>query len=129
LPQQPIRISEIWTRLKGAVSNVFTSEKWNELKGAISKVITPERRTKLKKTIPLMFAAMAPLAYLIVTLRVIFKVPITRFVPVFIDPFHLFILLMVILSITVVANSVKRYKIRSARAKGAPIWNKEVGRN
>jgi hypothetical protein len=46
--------------------------------------------------------------------------------PVFIDPFHLFILLMIILGITVIANYIKRYRITSARGKASPIWNKEV---
>lgn len=84
------------------------------------------RSNDLKRYIPIIFAIMAPLIYFLLTLRVVFDAPISRIIPIYIEPFHLLIILVVILIITAVANSIRRYRIKNSGAKASPIWNKEV---
>lgn len=81
----------------------------------------------LKRYIPISFAILAPIIYALLTLRVVFKAPISQLFPIFIDPFHIFLILMVILGITIIANFVKRSKIKKSQSKSSPIWDGGVG--
>jgi hypothetical protein len=79
--------------------------------------------------IPIVFAIMAPLVYVFVAIKVVFDAPIGSIVPVYLNPVHLFYALLAILTITSIANFIKRYRLKHSGTSISPIWNREVGKD
>jgi len=86
--------------------------------------LEPVTMRMVKRFVPILFGILASVAYVVVMLRVVFDLRISHLVPFFIDPGVIFILLVIVLGVTIMANIAHRLRIQYARRSGNPIWDR-----
>ena len=72
----------------------------------------------LKRAIPVLFALLFPLLYLVVFLRVVLELPVGEVFPLTVGSTHLFLSLAGLLLLTVVVNAVNRVLIKRSYQNG-----------